>query len=54
MDFPLSDGLNVIVGENNVGKMAMWEARSSGRCLFVMPSKLDWTTITAKIRGTIL
>ena len=29
---------------------AVWEARSGGRCLFVMPSKLDWATITARIR----
>ena len=28
---------------------AVWEGRSAGRCLFVMPSQLDWRAITAKI-----
>jgi type III restriction enzyme len=28
---------------------AVWEARSGRRCLFVMPSKLDWSSIIAKI-----
>jgi type III restriction enzyme len=30
---------------------AIWEARSNRRGLFVMPSKLNWSAITDKIRG---
>jgi len=30
---------------------AVWEKRSHGRCLFVMPTKLDWNAITKKIVG---
>jgi type III restriction enzyme len=28
---------------------AIWEARSKGKCLFVMPTALDWTCIRRKI-----
>jgi type III restriction enzyme len=30
---------------------AVWEARSQGRCLFVMPNGLDWEAIRRKIIG---
>ena len=30
---------------------AVWESRSGGRCLFVMPSEGDFSSITAKIKG---
>lgn len=30
---------------------AIWEKRSNGRCLFVMPTRLDWRAITRKISG---
>jgi len=28
---------------------AVWESRSDGRCLFVMPTEGDFSTITKKI-----
>lgn len=30
---------------------AVWEARSKGRCLFAMPTKLDWASIRRKAAG---